>query len=181
MIGSACWTLILRRSALSKRCRLAAETGEVSGHVVVHQQLASALRLAPTRGGLCPFLQWRQPLAAPLRLAPPANRFGAWDPSSASAPSFPRPQPVGAAAGPPGRSPGGDVAIPRTPAGGAPADIARRRRRVGDHRRGGEARTTSGKSDRDACDPCCPPNRAASRELLRKGSGRIGRHVMQDR
>ena len=164
MIGSACWTLIFRRNALSKRCRLAGKDGEVSGHVVARQQLASALRLAPRRGVLCPFLQWRQPLAAPLRLAPPASQFDAVDPPRAPvAPSTPLPAPDDGAVDPRGRSPGGGVANPDTPAGDAPAGSAARRRHVGDRRRGGAARTTSGKSDTDACDPSCPPSRAASR------------------
>ena len=135
LIGSACWTLIFTRSDISMRCRLAAKGLEVSGYVVAHKQLASALRLAPRRGVLCPFLQWLQQLAAPLRLAPPSSRFDATDPHRApGAPSTPSSAADGDAADPRGRSPGGAIANRYTPSGVALAGSANRRKHVGDRR-----------------------------------------------
>lgn len=91
------------------------------------------------------------------------------------------PGPAAASVDPRGRSPDGGGANPGTLAGGAPADSARGRKHAGDHRRGGEVRTISGKSGTDACDPCCPPRRASSRGLLREGSDRIDRHLTLSR
>ena len=158
------------RSARSKRCRFAATAGEVRAHLLPGQRLARALRFAPTGGGLCPFPQSSQQLAAPLRFAPPTSQFGAGGrPRASRGPPRRdvRPSANAAGAGPRGRSRDGAAARPRRPADSAPSDSRGRCTRAGGLQLEGAARTTSGRSGTDACEPCCPPGRTACLEARR--------------